>query len=193
MQVRNQMILRHLRYIVLFVASTLLFAAAARAQLMPTTMGVKKRVGSRSVPKPANRPANRKTRTETVDNNETITVHRSSSGGATQGRSVNSTSVVKPKRPRNQDIEVENDETHWVGHDRTKRVTTANNSTLNSSNHSMPRNTRTETVNNNENRSSNFFGNTDPSHSYGKPRVRRSTGNKTRSIKTNRRSSPKGK
>ena len=39
-----------------------------------------------------------RSRTETVDNNETITIHAE----------------------KNQDIEVENDETHWVGHDRAK-------------------------------------------------------------------------
>lgn len=90
---------------------------------------------------------------------------------------------------RNQDIEVENDETHWVGHDRTRRVRTTNNS---KANRSTPK-TRTETVNHNENRSTNFFGNTDPSHSYGKSRVQRSTGNKTSSGKINRRVSPKRK
>lgn len=112
----------------------------------------------------------RKTRTETVDNNETITVHKSKRGGTTNrtsttqqpvtadprrikhfiggsddGQSIRpasgdtSTSEtqkdpagVEPKKTRNQDIEVENDETHWVGHDRTKRGQTLGPETVQS-------------------------------------------------------------
>jgi len=64
-------------------------------------------------------------RTETVNNNETLRSYR---------------------RPKNQDIEVENDETHFGGHDR-KKAGTANSSAIRSS---TPRRTRTETVDNDE-------------------------------------------
>lgn len=79
------------------VAMFILSTGAAYSQLMPTTMGVKKTVRSRSTKTKAPRTSNRKTRTETVNNNESITIH---------GRTKKSA------------IEVENDETHWVGHDR---------------------------------------------------------------------------
>lgn len=112
----------------------------------------------------------RKARTETVDNNETITIHKSRGrstanrtsstsqpitadpkkikhfiGGSDDGQSIRpasgdtSTSEtqkapagVEPKKTRNQDIEVENDETHWVGHDRTKRGQTVRPKTIQS-------------------------------------------------------------
>lgn len=119
---------------------------------------------------PRKRP---KARTETVNNNETITIsgrkpktnnaaHRTTPnvptttltpkkvkpfiGGTDDGQSIRPASAasntaakqstpasVNRRRPRNQDIEVENDETHWVGHDRTRRVRTTNNSTANRS------------------------------------------------------------
>ena len=119
---------------------------------------------------PKKRP---KARTETVNNNETITIsgrkpktnnaaHRTTPnvptttlapkkikpfiGGSDDGSSIRPASAgsntaakqstpasVNRRRPRNQDIEVENDETHWVGHDRTRRVRTTNNLTANRS------------------------------------------------------------
>ena len=114
-----------------------------------------------------------KLRTETVDNNETITIsgrkpktnnaaHRTTPnvstttlapkkikpyiGGTDDGSSIrpagagSNTAATQSTpasgnriRTRNQDIEVENDETHWVGHDRTRRVRTTNNLTANRS------------------------------------------------------------
>lgn len=64
-------------------------------------------------------------RTETVNNNETLRSNR---------------------RTKNQDIEVENDETHFVGHDR-KKAKPANSAAGRSS---TPPKTRTETVDKNE-------------------------------------------
>ncbi len=63
-----------------------------------------------------------------------------------QAPQTGTSALGKPKGvvKKGQDIEVENDETHWVGHDRKPKIVRTNNRST------KRRNTRTETVNNNE-------------------------------------------
>ena len=73
-------------------------------------------------------------RTETVNNNETITIsgRKPKTGTAAHRTSVSTPAKVnprKPRNPRNQDIEVENDETHLVGHNRKKGAGSVNRPT----------------------------------------------------------------
>lgn len=99
---------------------------------------------------------------------------RPASAGSNTAPTQNTPASVNRRRPRNQDIEVENDETHWVGHDRTKRVRTTNNSTAN---RSKPKKTRTETVDHNETRT-NISGTTGQVNSTRKRSGQRPSGNK---------------
>ncbi|HQZ94877.1 MAG TPA: hypothetical protein PLP21_01090 [Pyrinomonadaceae bacterium] len=73
-------------------------------------------------------------------------------------------------RKKNQDIEVENDETHRAGSPERR---------------STPRKTRTETVNNNES-ITRSVGSSRSGHASGNKRVRTSTGNKAPRTKVNR-------
>ncbi|MBX7056092.1 MAG: hypothetical protein K1X36_14160 [Pyrinomonadaceae bacterium] len=96
-------------------------------------------------------------RTETVNNNETLRSNR---------------------RTKNQDIEVENDETHFVGHDR-KKAKPANSAAGRSS---TPPKTRTETVDKNE--TITISGNvSEPDRSPEHPRVRKPATRKRSSAK----------
>lgn len=55
-------------------------------------------------------------RTETVDNNETISIN----GQRSTASSFSQSDAMKARGNRNRVNAVENDETHWVGHDRSK-------------------------------------------------------------------------
>lgn len=90
-------------------------------------------------------------------------------GGNTNGSAARSANS-RVRNTKNQDIEVENDETHIVGHDRKKTGTPSRSADRTST----PRNTRTETVDNNETISISS-GNSGTIRSGSTPRVRRPT------------------
>ncbi len=101
----------HRRLVAVSIVMMFLLACAAYSQSTPTSTGIKRSVKAKPSQNRSTRTSNRRTRTETVDNNETITVHGGNKKSA---------------------IEVENDETHWVGHDKTKRVKTVRPKTIRS-------------------------------------------------------------
>ena len=160
------------RYLIvsLFAIAFFVMAASAFGQISSPSKTIAVTPQAASTVSAKRTTGKRKTRTETVDNNETITVHKSKGGvtanrtsstpqpaianpkkikhfigGSDDGSSIRpasgdiSTSEtrkaragVEPKKTREQDIEVENDETHWVGHDRTKRGQTVGSKTIRS-------------------------------------------------------------
>lgn len=103
-------------------------------------------------------------------------------GGQQGSRSGKATRTSQPNKvKKNQDIEVENDETHIVGSGR-KSAAPANGST---NRRSTPRNTRTETVDNNETITVHR-GVNEPGNSGANTRVRKGTvrkGSQTRSVR----------
>ncbi|MBK6749803.1 MAG: hypothetical protein KA956_01790 [Pyrinomonadaceae bacterium] len=132
-------------------------------------------------PRPTTPLTPKKVKTFIGGTDEGSSIRPASAGSSTAA--TQSTPASVNRRPRNQDIEVENDETHWVGHDRTRRVRTINNSTAN---RSTPKKTRTETVDHNESRT-NISGTTGSVNSTRKRSGQRLSGNSTpKQKKTNR-------